>query len=751
MSASLAARRWTHRAFGGAVALALAGSAAMTAQAATGSAAIDPNSDGVVATSGVDSSSALIQLVGDPLSTSPDVDHGNGRVKLDGQKTKSVKAALAAQRNALKSWLRANAPKAKVTGEYDFALNAIAVRLNGTSVATLRQAPGVASVQLQGLFHPTADDPDLARIDGLLGWSVAGATSEPSDPSSWAGAGVQVGIIDSGVDASHPCFSDAGFPATRQLGDTHFTNNKVIVAKVFNNKAGSKGYTAEAIGEHGTHVGGTVACNLQTPAVVNGVDIPYDPSGVAPGAQLGSYNVFPGDDGNARSEDILNAIEAAVADGMDVLNMSLGGGSHGIQDLLTVAVDNVDRAGVVVAVSAGNEGPGVMTIGSPGMAERALTSGASTVGHFVGLSITSDVGEGTEVYAATGDFPVPDAPITATLAAVKTAQGAFGIGCSAADVPPALVSGKIALISRGTCTFGTKVANAKAAGAVAVIIVNNVAGDPIAMVADTALSAQAQALPAVMTALSAKGALLALDGELVTIGSDQAYRITDSNDIMAGFSSQGPVDVSYRVKPDVVAPGVNVLSSIPMSYCDNDVEGCWAFFQGTSMSSPHLAGMAAVVRAANPGWDAWQVRSAIANTAKLGVLTSFTDGTTVDVNVQKVGNGLADLDAAVRAQVALTRPSVSFGAVPNTAGQSLTETVTVTNLTDGALTLPLSVSEGPGEGVFSVSPQSVNLPAGGSATVTVTFTSAKGSALGNTQATLMVGSAAHAALYAYLK
>ena len=213
------------------------------------------------------------------------------------------------------------------------------------------------------------------------------------------------------------------------------------------------------------------------------------------------------------------------------------------------------------------------------MAERALTSGASTVGHFVGLSITSDVGEGTEVYAATGDFPVPDAPITATLAAVKTAQGAFGIGCSAADVPPALVSGKIALISRGTCTFGTKVANAKAAGAVAVIIVNNVAGDPIAMVADTALSAQAQALPAVMTALSAKGALLALDGELVTIGSDQAYRITDSNDIMAGFSSQGPVDVSYRVKPDVVAPGVNVLSSIPMSYCNNHLEGCWAFFQ----------------------------------------------------------------------------------------------------------------------------------------------------------------------------
>jgi subtilisin family serine protease len=209
--------------------------------------------------------------------------------------------------------------------------------------------------------------------------------------------------------------------------------------------------------------------------------------------------------------------------------------------------------------------------------------------------------------------------------------------------------------------------------------------------------------------------------------------------------------VSYRVKPDVVAPGVNVLSSIPMSYCDNDVEGCWAFFQGTSMASPHLAGMAAVVRAAHPGWDAWQVRSAIANTAKLGVLTHYTDGTTVDVNVQKVGNGLADLDAAVMAKVALSRPSVSFGAVPNTAGQTLTQTVTLTNLTGSALNLPLSVSDGPGAGSFTVSPSSVSLAAGGSATVTVTFSSAKGAALGNSQATLMVGTAAHAALFAFLK
>jgi hypothetical protein len=109
---------------------------------------------------------------------------------------------------------------------------------------------------------------------------------------------------------------------------------------------------------------------------------------VAPAAQLGNYNVFPGEVASARSEDILNALEAAYVDGMDVVHMSLGGNASGQQDLLTRAVDNLDRAGTVSAISAGNSGPGHYTVGSPGSAERAITSGASTVGHFVGAPVT---------------------------------------------------------------------------------------------------------------------------------------------------------------------------------------------------------------------------------------------------------------------------------------------------------------------------------------------------------------------------
>ena len=192
------------------------------------------------------------------------------------------------------------------------------------------------------------------------------------------GEGIKVAVVDTGIEATHPCFSDVGYPAQTQLGDRRLTNNKVIAARVFNNKTPSLGFTPEAIQSHGTHVAGTVACNAGTAAVLNGVAIPHPISGVAPRALLGNYNVFPGDVLNARLEDILNALEAAYADGFDVANMSLGGSTNGIQDLLTIAVDNLDQANMVVAVAAGNAGPGHFTVGSPGSARRALTAGAST-------------------------------------------------------------------------------------------------------------------------------------------------------------------------------------------------------------------------------------------------------------------------------------------------------------------------------------------------------------------------------------
>ena len=216
------------------------------------------------------------------------------------------------------------------------------------------------------------------------------------------------------------------------MGNPSFTNNKVVAAKVFNNKTPSRRYTPEAIDSHGTHVAGTVACNFETPTVVDGVILPYKMSGVAPRALLGNYNVFPGAVGSARSEDILNALEAAYADGFDVANMSLGGGASGIQDLLTVAVDNLDRANMVVTISNGNEGPGYRTVGSPGSAARGLTAGASSVGHEIFHQVT--VG-GTDYRAVKGDFGA--GPVTAPLRALVDVASPFnGLSLACDSMPP---------------------------------------------------------------------------------------------------------------------------------------------------------------------------------------------------------------------------------------------------------------------------------------------------------------------------
>ena len=709
----------------------------------TAHSAPNPNSDKPTA-SGIDTSSVIIRLSLDPLATNAKSDRSRGRVNPSGTHSKAVRADLAHQRNAFKAWLRSHAPKAKVTGEYDFALNGVALRLNGTSIDTLKKAPGVAYVGYQSSYAPAStDDPDLAQIDATQGWSAAAATSKQGEPWTWAGFGVKVGIVDTGIDYRHPCFSDAGFPTTTQLGDKKLTNNKVIVAKVFNNKLHQSHFDASAQQEHGTHVAGTVACDLMTPAVVQGVDIPYDPSGVAPGAQLGSYNIFPGDVENARSEDILNALQAAANDGMDVINMSIGGGYHGLQDLGTMAVDNLDRAGIVVAVAAGNSGPGYMTVESPGSAERALTAGAASVGQYIGLPI---IANGERVAgAAIGDFPVPTSDLTAPLGVVSDGNGGLSTACTA--LPAGSLSGEIALVSRGTCSFSQKVYDAEQAGAVAVIVVNNVGGDPIAMATTAGITTT---IPAVMAGLDDKATLVALDGQDVTLGAALTYVRTANDNLLAGFSSWGPTRVDYRIKPDVVAPGVNVLSSIPLKFCEGkgwvDEYGCWAFFQGTSMATPHLAGMAAVVRSAHPTWDAWQVRSAIVNTAKQDGVKK-TSGSGVETDVQKVGSGLADLDAAVNADVALSRVSVSFGRVA--AGRATqTQKVSITNLSDSSLTLPVSVEDSTGGGTFSVSTDSVTIAARHSTSITVSFERGR-AASGQTQAFLHVGSE-HAALYAYM-
>ena len=514
---------------------------------------------------------------------------------------------LKAEHSAFAKWLQTNVPSAKITSQYFVTLNAVAVKLNGAAIGKLANNAAVAAVEYNALYRPDMSE-SYKLINAAGAWASAGGRAN-------AGRGVKVGIIDSGVDYRHPFFDPAGFSypagfpkcdaANTAGGACKNVSPKVIVAKVFYNKNNQTNYDALPIadvGSHGTHVAGTVAGVTGKTAVVQGVSID-DMSGVAPGAWLGNYNVFPGEVVSARSEDILNAVESAVTDGMDVLNLSLGGPYHGNNDLLAKGLDTAVAAGVVVVTSAGNEGPGGSTIGSPGRARDIITVGASTNVHFVGQPISYT---GGTARGAVGDFdPLP--------------AGTFGLfdaasnGCASV---PAGAAGKLVLIDRGVCAFSIKIANAKAAGAAGVIVVNNVAGDPTAMARTVGFDDD---IPAVMIGKGDGAALRASGATSVTVAAGFAEFITDNGDILAGFSSQGPTNVDFAIKPDLTSVGVNVLSSEACDTtgaCGND--GDWAFYAGTSMSSPHVAGSAAVLKALHPSWTPAQVKSALANTADLG-------------------------------------------------------------------------------------------------------------------------------------
>ena len=696
------------------------------------------SSDAAVTRPDTDATSAIVVLKGDPLSLAAATKPPQGK-KVDFKSTvvKSYRAQLSALRNDFKAWLKANAPAVNVTHSFDISLNAVSVDLNGVSLDVIRQAPQVLDAQPEGLYYPAVDDPDLGLIKAIEAWQVGGGPAN-------AGADVKVAIIDTGIDINHPCFSDGGYPNRTQLGDHRFTNNKVIAAKVFNNRIPTRGYTAQAIQEHGTHVAGTVGCNFGTPATVDGVTIPYLVSGVAPRVLLGNYNIFPANVTSARSEDIFQALEEAYEDGFDIANMSLGGGAKGVSDLVSAAIDHLDRANMVVAVAAGNSGPGYLTVESPGRAAGALTAGASTVPHYIGAQVT--VG-GTTYGAMIGDFATPSTDLTAPLAVVLDG-GSLTKGCAA--FPAGSLAGKIALISRGTCSFSAKIRDAQTAGALAVLMVNNAVGDPIAMGQDG--TPNQPTIPAVMLSKADGAAFLGLNGSPVTISAALFYIQTPNPDFMASFSSWGPTPVDFRIKPDVVAPGVNVLSSIPVAYCGG--ASCWAFFQGTSMATPHLAGSAAVLRWLYPDWSSGEIRSAIVNTANRHVLKDWVAGAHLgDVNV--VGAGREDLLAAVNASVALDPVSVSFGAVPSGSGQTRQMTLTLTNLGSSPRTLDLGVTGSAAGVAFSVSPSNLQLGAGQSADVTVTMRADRGASAGPKQAKLDIAesgsSLAHAALFTYVK
>ena len=551
----------------------------------------------------------------------------NGRFDPDSQGYARILDRMQRQHARFADQLARVAPGAEIVNEFFITANAVTVKLNGASPSAIGSISGVQRSQESTLYRPTMNESvELIFADDF--WAHNAGRED-------AGAGVTVGVIDSGILGSHEFFDCKAV----EFGGFYFSG---VTGLPSQGVAPPPAPGVAFVSDHGTHVSGTVGGCVTT--ISDGFWTGTTLSGVAPAADLVDYNVFPGIgagfvafDGSAFSHDIGEAIEDAVVDGVAVINMSLSGGSIGQHDFLAEVSNGAAAAGVVVVAATGNDGPDYFTVGSPASGSEVIGVGATTNSR--GMATLVNTNEPDSYDAETGDFALFDG---------VTSYDVFdwsgnNDGCTLTGAE-SYTANDVVLISRGTCSFTTKIRNAETAGAGGVIMYNNVPGaDPIPMGHDG--TSPFPTIPAVMVSFedgthleSASGAggaqLEAVIGTFVT---------AKTPNLLADFSNVGPVPFTYEIKPDVVAPGVDILSSVFFG-------GDWALFNGTSMASPHVAGAAAALLGEH-AWTPAQVKSALVTTAT--ILAGY--------DVWQQGGGLIDLDAADQASVFFYPSNASFG------------------------------------------------------------------------------------------
>ena len=543
-----------------------------------------------------------------------------------------------------------------VTHTYEITQSGIAVRLTAGEAAKLASAPGVKSIEQEQIYHL-----DTYRGPTFIGANTVWDLAIPGGPKS-RGKGVVVAVLDSGANSTHPSFADdasCGFgPSDHKLLSANDCSTST--AGVCN------GPNPEADGSgHGVHTASTAAGNSVTNAASPSPNLvaPYTQmSGVAPCASVRTYKVCPADTCPAAA---INAgIQNAIIDGVDVINFSISGGTspwvNSDSDRKFLDAINAD---IIVAASAGNTSA---TITNPvGQVNHRgpwmMTVAASTQDVNMGPGISAS-GPGTppantqNLLAALGSNITEPVPFTNATIRVSSTNL---IGCTATGAfPPDFFSGAVALIQRGTCAFTEKVANAVAAGAQQVIIYNNTFGT-INMTTDGATVPTYSITQAAGTALNT---FITGNGAATTTASlDPRIVGTVQGDVLADFSFRGPTpgNLADLTKPDITGPGVNIYAA------GRAADGDYFTISGTSMSGPHLAGAAALVRAVHPTWTPAEVKSALLLTAKT---TGTREDTTTSWDIDDVGSGRVDLTRAPFAGFVLDETFANFLAANPNAG-----------------------------------------------------------------------------------
>ena len=541
---------------------------------------------------------------------------------------KQSKQNLKSARDKVKKEVADRTSKSKVEREYDHVFSGFSLEIPANEIPSLLATPGVKAVY-PNVEYTTTEVVSEEEFSPAMVDSAPFIGSNEAWDLGFTGEGVTVAVIDTGVDYTHPDLA----PNFGEYLGWDFVDNDADPQET------PTGDPRGAATTHGSHVAGTVAANGQI-------------KGVAPDATLLAYRVL-GPGGSGSTENVVAAIERAVLDGADIMNLSLGNSLNAPDWATSIALDQAMAEGVVAVTSNGNAGPNNWTVGSPGTSREAISVGATQLPYnvFTATTTTSD-GVSYESSAVQG-YPSEEALLELNDQDFELVDVGFG---APADFAGKDLTGKVALISRGAgIAFVDKATEAKKAGAVGAVLYNNVAGDMPLI--------PGMAVPTIMLNQADGQALLAKVDD-VTVSFDIAFseRVGET---MAGFSSRGPVVDTWMIKPDVSAPGVNIVSTVP-TFDPANPHGYGAK-QGTSMASPHVAGAAAVILQANPEWSVYEVKSALMNTAEK-LIDPATDK---EYAHNSQGAGSIRVVDALQAETLVNPGSYSFGVFDKKKGKQV--------------------------------------------------------------------------------
>ena len=628
---------------------------------------------------------------------------------------------------------------------YTTALNGFSAELSSAQVAALQKDPAVLTVSAEKrVYADTVHTPAFLGMSGQKGvWKKYGGVKN-------AGKNIVVGVLDTGIWPENPSFKGAdrvpdikGFKGACQSGaqwPKRTCNSKVISARYYDSSvegetlADTEHVSPRDGGGHGSHTASTAAGNHRVKVTIAGQSFGRA-SGMAPAAKIAVYKVLwhleaDPETGTGSTTDITAAIDRAVKDGVDVINYSIGsdGGGDPFDDATNVAFLNASAAGIFVAASAGNSGPDASTVGNlaPWITTTAastsyLYQGAVELGNgdsYVGAMVSNKPVASTDLKYA-GDIDNPDAPANEAL-------------CGPESLDETEAAGAIVVCDRGNYDRVAKSAEVKRAGGVGMVLTND---------GPNSTDADFHTVPTVHLDDPATGTSPAdavrtyAQTGTATASLDPAGKDNTVVPQVAGFSSRGPAvpgggDI---IKPDIAAPGDSIVAAVaPPSNSGHR----WDLYSGTSMASPHIAGLAAFIKRLRPGWSPMMIKSAMMTTAyNLKVDNSVASQGAGHVNPKRFLNPGLVFDSRLNDWLRflagqgvntnsqpmdasnLNLPSIGIGdlvskqtvtrRVKNVSGKDETYRITSTGLTG------LDVS---------ASPRSVKVPAGKTKKVRITFT-----------------------------